>query len=108
MEPLGRLIFDSNFELDGATDEENEPLIKNSQLLETGVTLPEATAANGHTTRQHEDLPVFDNIHAIRKDVLEHIDDPYSEEQLRSPRMNNLILRPMVDRWHSKNDISIG
>ena len=33
-------------------------------------------------------------------------DDPYSTEQLRSPRMNALIVRPLVDHLYDPDDVS--
>ncbi len=35
------------------------------------------------------------------------IEDPYSVEQLREPRMNVLIVKPLVDRLYDEDDISI-
>lgn len=36
------------------------------------------------------------------------IDDPYSIEQLRDPRMNMTIVRPLVDKFYELNDVSVG
>ena len=36
------------------------------------------------------------------------IEDPYSIEQMREPRMNVLIVKPLVDRLYDEDDISIG
>jgi hypothetical protein len=35
-------------------------------------------------------------------------DDPYTLDQLRAPRMNVLIVRPLVDRLYDPDDISVG
>lgn len=35
------------------------------------------------------------------------IDDPYSLDQLRSPRMNLSTVRPLVDKLYDMKDISI-
>jgi hypothetical protein len=35
-------------------------------------------------------------------------DDPYSLEQLKSPRMNVSIVRPFVDQMYDMHDISVG
>lgn len=40
--------------------------------------------------------------------LLPLLDDPYSTEQLRSPRMNISLIRPLVDRLYKLQDISIG
>ena len=36
------------------------------------------------------------------------IDDPYSLEQLRDPRMNVSVVRPLVDKLYEPNDVSMG
>ena len=35
------------------------------------------------------------------------IEDPYTVDQLREPRMNVLIVKPLVDRLYDEDDISI-
>lgn len=45
---------------------------------------------------------------SIRRLVLAVIEDPYSIEQLREPRMNVLIVKPLVDRLYDEDDISVG
>ena len=34
-------------------------------------------------------------------------DDPYSLEQLRDPRMNISVVRPLVDKFYEMNDVSV-
>jgi hypothetical protein len=55
----------------------------------------------------HAHLPVYKNIHRIRRLMLASIDDPYSLEQLMSPRINVAIVRPLTDRLFDADDISI-
>ncbi|KAN0122224.1 hypothetical protein V8E51_000550 [Hyaloscypha variabilis] len=55
----------------------------------------------------HADLPVYTTIHRIRRDVIAAIDDPYSLEQLRDPRMNLSVVRPLVDKFYEANDVSM-
>ncbi|RDL34520.1 Uncharacterized protein BP5553_07648 [Venustampulla echinocandica] len=55
----------------------------------------------------HAHLPVYTTIHRIRKDVIQAIDDPYGIEQLRDPRMNISVVRPLVDKLYELNDVSI-
>ncbi|KAH7085686.1 hypothetical protein BKA63DRAFT_500206 [Paraphoma chrysanthemicola] len=55
----------------------------------------------------HSRLQVYYNIHRIRRLVLAVIEDPYTTEQLREPRMNVLIVKPLVDRLYDEDDISI-
>ncbi|KAL6709439.1 hypothetical protein ACN47E_001374 [Coniothyrium glycines] len=50
---------------------------------------------------------VYFNIHRIRRLVLALIEDPYTVEQLREPRMNVLIVKPLVDRLYDEEDISM-
>ncbi|RDW85012.1 hypothetical protein BP6252_02602 [Coleophoma cylindrospora] len=52
-------------------------------------------------------LPVYKNIHRIRRDIISVIDDPYSPEQLRDPRMNVSVVRPLVDKLYALDDVSI-
>lgn len=52
-------------------------------------------------------LPVYTTIHRIRHEVINSIDDPYSLEQLRAPRINTAIVRPLVDRIWDEKDVSI-
>jgi hypothetical protein len=35
-------------------------------------------------------------------------DDPYSLEQLKAPRMNISVVRPLVDSLYEMQDLSIG
>lgn len=36
------------------------------------------------------------------------LDDPFTLSQLSDPRMNILIVRPLVERLYHPNDITIG
>jgi hypothetical protein len=53
-------------------------------------------------------LPVFTNIHRIRRDVTSVVEDYLSFEQLRDVRMNVAVVRPLVDKLYDLDDISIG
>ncbi|KAJ6257616.1 hypothetical protein Dda_7403 [Drechslerella dactyloides] len=55
----------------------------------------------------HAHLPVYYTIHRIRNEVVQLIDDPYSMSQLRDPRMNTSIVRPLVDKYYEMGDVSI-
>ena len=35
-------------------------------------------------------------------------DDPYTPEQLKAPRMNKLVVRPLLDQLYDPHDISVG
>ncbi|KAH8724652.1 hypothetical protein GQ44DRAFT_708546 [Phaeosphaeriaceae sp. PMI808] len=55
----------------------------------------------------HHGLQVYYNVHRIRRLILAVIEDPYTIDQLREPRMNVLIVKPLVDRLYNEDDISI-
>ncbi|KAF2869069.1 hypothetical protein BDV95DRAFT_499296 [Massariosphaeria phaeospora] len=55
----------------------------------------------------HSNLGVYVTIHRIRRLVLATIEDPYTMDQLREPRMNVLIVKPLVDRLYDEDDVSI-
>ena len=55
----------------------------------------------------YADLPVYTTIHRIRREVINSIDDPYSIDQLRAPRINVAIVRPLVNRLWDEKDVSI-
>lgn len=54
----------------------------------------------------YADLPVYTTIHRVRHEVINSIDDPYSLEQLRAPRINVAIVRPLVNRLWDEKDVS--
>ncbi|TGO63193.1 hypothetical protein BOTNAR_0103g00110 [Botryotinia narcissicola] len=53
------------------------------------------------------DLPVYKTIHRIRRDIISAIDDPYSLEQLRDPRLNVSVVRPLVVKLYDLDDLSV-
>ena len=63
---------------------------------------PQSASANPHVN-----LPVFTTIHRIRREIIQAIDDPFSIDQLRSPRMNTSTVRPLVEKFYDPNDVSI-
>ncbi|KAK6336278.1 hypothetical protein TWF696_001840 [Orbilia brochopaga] len=69
--------------------------------------MPAATAIEDAGLQPHEHLPVYYTIHRIRNEVIHLIDDPYSMSQLRDPRMNTSIVRPLVDKYYEMKDVSI-
>jgi hypothetical protein len=54
------------------------------------------------------DLPVYTNIHRIRRDIISVVEDYLSLEQLRDVRINISVVRPLVDKLYAMDDISIG
>lgn len=55
----------------------------------------------------HYQWPIYDNIHMIRHEIINSIDDPYSLDQLKAPRMNITVVRPLVDQFYRMRDLSI-
>ncbi|KAI0382062.1 nonselective cation channel [Hypomontagnella monticulosa] len=55
----------------------------------------------------HAHLPVYTNIHRIRRDVISIVEDYLTLEQLMDLRLNISVVRPLVDKLYEQNDISI-
>ncbi|KAK7746177.1 hypothetical protein SLS62_009467 [Diatrype stigma] len=55
----------------------------------------------------HAHLPVYTNIHRIRRDVIAIVEDYLTFEQLRDLRLNISVVRPLVDKLYELDDISI-
>lgn len=53
------------------------------------------------------DLPIYNSIWRVRRDLLDAVNDPYSYDQLRAPRLNNAVVRPLVERYYAMQDISL-
>ena len=53
------------------------------------------------------DLPVYATIHRVRREIIASIDDPYSLDQLRAPRINVAIVRPLVNKLWERQDESL-
>ena len=60
-----------------------------------------------HTTG-HTTLPIYTNIHRIRRDIISVVEDYLSLDQLRDMRINVSVVRPLVDKFYEQDDISIG
>ncbi|KAI0483019.1 nonselective cation channel [Xylariaceae sp. FL0804] len=55
----------------------------------------------------HARLPVYTNIHRIRRDVISIVEDYLTFDQLRDLRLNISVVRPLVDKLYELDDISI-
>ncbi|GKT82878.1 nonselective cation channel [Colletotrichum tofieldiae] len=62
----------------------------------------------GCMANPHSHLPVYTNIHRIRRDITSIVEDYLSLEQLRDVRINIAVVRPLVDKLYELDDISIG
>jgi hypothetical protein len=63
------------------------------------------TAGCSHSSVSH--LPVYTNIHRVRRDIVSIVEDYLSLEQLRDVRINVSVVRPLVDKLYDLEDISI-
>lgn len=55
----------------------------------------------------HSHLPVYTNIHRIRRDIVSVVEDYLSLDQLRDVQINISVVRPLVDKFYGLDDISI-
>ncbi|VUC19823.1 unnamed protein product [Clonostachys rosea] len=58
-------------------------------------------------TDPHSHLPVYTNIHRIRRDIISVVEDYLSLAQLTDVRINVTVVRPLVDKFYELDDISI-
>ncbi|CAN8098641.1 unnamed protein product [Discula destructiva] len=81
---------------------ERRPLLRKHISHETGAEPVFSCSINAHSH-----LPVYTNIHRIRRDVISIVEDYMSLEQLRDLRINISVIRPLVDQLYGMDDISI-
>lgn len=70
-------------------------------------TADQGSAPAGTDLYGHDEWPIYDNIHKVRHEIINSIDDPYSLDQLKAPRMNISVVRPLVDQFYETQDLSI-
>ncbi|KAF2166218.1 hypothetical protein M409DRAFT_66707 [Zasmidium cellare ATCC 36951] len=87
--------------------EEQETLLGEHEEADDDGCYPPRKNADPTVPNPHADLPVYTTIHKIRRLVIASIDDPYSNEQLKSPRMNVAIVRPLIDHLYDPDDVSV-
>ncbi|KAI0851489.1 hypothetical protein F5Y00DRAFT_229845 [Daldinia vernicosa] len=68
---------------------------------------PEQEPPLANDTNDNLHLPVYTNIHRIRRDVISIVEDYLTFEQLTDLRLNISVVRPLVDKLYEQNDISI-
>ncbi|CAK7271278.1 hypothetical protein SEPCBS119000_004521 [Sporothrix epigloea] len=68
---------------------------------------PEPDPIYSCMTNPHTHLPVYTNIHRIRRDIVSVVEDYLSPEQLHDMRINLSVVRPLVDTLYELDDISI-
>ncbi|KAJ4291015.1 hypothetical protein N0V90_010211 [Kalmusia sp. IMI 367209] len=93
------------------SQQEQETLLGDDDLADRDGGLQEGEEAQGPGQNSHTDpnlkLDIYYNIQRIRRLVLASLEDPYTMDQLKEPRMNVLIVKPLVDRLYDDEDISI-
>lgn len=80
-------------------DEERRPLLSRP---------PDNDQVYSCMANPHSHLPVYTNIHRIRRDITSVVEDHMSLEQLRDVRINVTVVRPLVEKFYELGDISIG
>lgn len=55
----------------------------------------------------HSHLPVYTNIHRVRRDITSVVEDYLSVDQLNDVHINLSVVRPLVDKFYDLDDISI-
>ena len=87
--------------------EEQETLLGPHEEADDDGCYPPRINDEPRAPNPHKELPIYATIHKIRRLVIASIEDPYSVEQLRSPRMNVALLRPLVDHLYDPDDVSV-
>ena len=82
---------------------ERRPLLLRNQFSHE----PEPEPLFSCVANPHSHLPVYTNIHRIRRDIISIVEDYLSLEQLRDVRINISVVRPLVDKLYELDDISI-
>lgn len=92
-----------------SASDEAEPLLSNRAPRQTydRCLPPMSEPVFGCVSNPHSNLPVYTNIHRIRRDVTSIVEDYLSFEQLRDVRINLSVVRPLVDKLYELDDISI-
>ncbi|KAF2838562.1 receptor-activated Ca2+-permeable cation channel [Patellaria atrata CBS 101060] len=87
--------------------EEQETLLGDEEVADENGCITDSLSQVIFAPDPHAKLPVYTNIHRIRRLIIASIDDPYTLKQLKEPRLNVMIVRPLVDKLHNPNDVSI-
>ncbi|KAL6403521.1 acyl- dehydrogenase family member 10 [Ilyonectria robusta] len=87
-----------------APADERRPLLSR---LSTGVGVENPETLYSCMTDPHSHLPVYTNIHRIRRDIISVVEDFLSLEQLQDLKINVTVVRPLVDKFYGLEDISI-
>lgn len=86
--------------------DERRPLLRSLSSV-AGPGVESADTLYSCMTDPHSHLPVYTSIHRIRRDIISVVEDHLSLEQLQDLKINVTVVRPLVDKFYSLNDISI-
>ncbi|KAL2212640.1 nonselective cation channel [Sarocladium strictum] len=84
--------------------DERRPLLRHST---TGTLEGDGEPVYSCQPDPHSHLPVYTNIHRVRRDILSVVEDYLSLAQLTDVRLNVTVVRPLVDKFYELDDISI-
>lgn len=87
--------------------EEQETLLGENEEADDDGCYPPRKNSDPTVPNPHAELPVYTTIHKIRRLIIASLDDPYSNEQLKSPRMNVAVVRPLIDHLYDADDVSV-
>lgn len=82
-------------------DDERQP------LLTPDVEVADQDSEAPCVPNPYASLPIFNTIHRVRHEVTASLDDPYSLEQLRAPRITASVVRPLMNRLWAIRDASL-
>ncbi|KAI0154041.1 hypothetical protein BJ166DRAFT_555886 [Pestalotiopsis sp. NC0098] len=69
--------------------------------------LPRPASPESLEYDEEEPLSVYKTIHRIRRLITATLEDPYTLDELRGPRLNVVIVRPLVNRLYDPDDPSV-
>ena len=101
------LFRNSLLSLDDPTLYPSEATGERDSLLNDDGPAGSSERPGGGKTNPHGNLPVYSTIHRMRRAIMHAIDDPFSIDQLRSPRMNASTVRPLVELFYNPKDVSV-
>lgn len=91
-----------------AEDYERRPLLPRSALSRSHFAHSmDGEAYYSCNPNHNAHLPVYTNIHRIRRDVISIVEDYLTFDQLRDLRINISVVRPLVDKLYDLDDVSI-
>ncbi|KAK4158981.1 hypothetical protein QBC43DRAFT_305040 [Cladorrhinum sp. PSN259] len=102
-DPETAILFDADQQ---ARNEDGTvaPLISLRRLISRGGDAGQSPFSPNPARDLVPPMPVYVIIHRIRRLVVAAIDDSYTLEELRAPRLDRLVVRPLVDRLYNPSD----